>query len=595
MSALSKQIKNIAWIYRPLWKHGKLYLISSVCILGLYSPIEDIIYVRFPEIMIDLLSEGRPFSYIAAVAAVICGLSFLSNAVRKLSRAYFSRKQAEISLKVNREIYERSLRLDYKYIDSPEYYNTYSWAMSEYAGQVNQGRELAVNISQCVLSLAALGTIIASLGPLILAIEVAQLVLHALINLQDNRNRIKQKAEEVPLDRRLDYFHRLFYMKDYAADMKSTPLSETVLDGYAEAGERKVKVVRSFAWKAEFWNCVHEAVFCLTELVIVLYLVQSIVSGRIPEIGMYMTLILCFYRLDSKIDVLTYLLKDVSSLSMNAEKIRAFFEFPSVIEVERARPGITPDGGNFAVEFRNVGFSYDHSAFTLSGLNLSIAPGEKIAVVGENGAGKSTFVKLLLRLYDVKEGEIRINGKAIQEYDVRSLRRRTGVAFQETNIYAMSFAGNVALYGEAPEHVFHEVTELLGLDALLEKNHMGPQAELTREFHEDGIMLSEGEAQKVALARVMSGDFGLLLLDEPSSALDPIAEYRVSQAIMSTANKATTIIIAHRLSTIRDVDRIIVLDGGNIRECGNHEELMALRGKYYEMFTKQAENYTKHS
>lgn len=595
MSALSKQIKNIAWIYRPLWKYGKLYLILSICILGLYSPIEDIIYVRFPEIMIDLLSEGKPFSYIAAVAAIICSLSFLSNAARKLSRAYFSRKQAEISLKVNRDIYERSLRLDYKYIDSPEYYNTYSWTMSEYAEQVNQGRELAVNISQCVLSLAALGAIIASLGPWILAVEAVQLVLHALINQQDNRNRIKQKTAEVPLDRRLNYFHRLFYMKDYAADMKSTPLSETVLDGYAEVGERKVKTVRSFAWKTEFWNCAHEVIFCLTELVIVLYLVQSIVSGRIPEIGMYMTLILCFYRLDSKMDVLTYLLKDVSSLSMNAEKIRAFFELPSEIEADVDCPGIAPEGGNFAVELRNVGFSYDNSAFTLSGLNLSIAPGEKIAVVGENGAGKSTFVKLLLRLYDVKEGEIRINGKAIQEYDVHSLRRRIGVAFQETNIYAMSFAKNVALYGEVPKQAFHEVTELLGLDALLEKNHMGPQTELTREFHEDGIMLSGGEAQKVALARVMSGDFGLLLLDEPSSALDPIAEYRVSQAIMSTANKATTIIIAHRLSTIRDVDRIIVLDGGNIRECGNHEELMALRGKYYEMFTKQAENYTKHS
>lgn len=308
---------------------------------------------------------------------------------------------------------------------------------------------------------------------------------------------------------------------------------------------------------------------------------------------MYMTLLLAFYRLDSKIDILTYLMKDASSLSMNAEKIKAFFEIHSEIETDQKNPGSVPDSGNFSVELRNVGFSYENSDFFLSGLSFSISPGEKIAIVGENGAGKSTFVKLLLRLYDVAEGEIYINGKSIREYDIHALRKKIGVAFQNTNIYAMSFARNISLYGEVSEPALHEVTEMLGLDSVLAKNHTNYQAELTREFHADGIMLSGGEAQKIALARVMSGDFGLLLLDEPSSALDPIAEYKMCQAILSTANKATTIMIAHRLSTIRDADRILVLHQGTICECGDHDQLMALHGRYYEMFTKQAENYVK--
>ncbi len=593
MKSLNHHLKNIAWICKPFWQYGKLYIILSILVLGLYSPIDDIIYVRFPEVMINLLSAGKSFSYIAVVAAIICGISFANNTIRKMARVYFTKKQADISLKVNRDIYEKSLQLDYKYIDSPEYYNTYAWAVGEYAKQVNKGRDFLVSFFQCVFSLAALITIIAALGPWILLVEVVQMVLHTLINKQMNRNTIAQKEATVPLDRRLDYFHRLFYMKDYAADMKSTPLRKSVFHEYSETGKSKLQIVGTFAWKAEFWNTVHEIIFCVTELVIVLYLVRSIISGRIPEVGMYMTLMLSFYRLDSKIDVLTYLMRDASILSMNAEKIKAFFTIKSEIETNNEYSGSSPNQGSFSVELRNVGFSYENSEFSLSGLNLTIKPGEKIAIVGENGAGKSTFVKLLLRLYDVTEGGIYINGKSIREYDVQLLRQRIGVAFQNTNIYAMSFADNISLYGDVTETAIHETAERLGLNTILEKNRTDYHAELTREFHENGIVLSGGEAQKVALARVMSRDFGLLLLDEPSSALDPIAEYQMSQAILSAANKSTTIIVAHRLSTIRDADRIVVLDRGTICEIGSHEELMERNGKYCEMFTKQAENYVR--
>lgn len=593
MEILSNHIRNILWICKPFWKWGKAYIILSVCVLGLYAPIDDLIYVRFPEIMIDLLSRGESFPLIAGIAAFICGISFLNNTVRKLSRIYFTKKQAEIQLRANEEIYKKAVELDYKYIDNPEYYDSYAWAIHEYANQMNQGRELLVSFSQCILSLVALVTLISTVGPWILLVEVVQMFLHAMVNGRVNVTTIKQKEATVPLDRRLEYFHRLFYIKEYAADLKSTPLSKRILGEHNTVGREKIQVIRSFAWRIEFWNIIHEVIFCLTELGIVLYLIQSILSGRIPEIGMYMTLILAFYRLDSKMNTLTYLLRDASILSMNVEKIKSFFAMRSDIETEEGPEKATPDHSKFSVELRNVGFSYEHSEFSLSGLNLTIKPGEKVAIVGENGVGKSTFLKLLLRLYDVTEGEIRMNGKPIQAYHIHALRQRIGVAFQNTNIYAMSFADNISLYGEVPASARYTTEKQLGLDAVLEKHKTDDHGELTREFYEDGILLSGGEMQKIGLARVMSGDFSLLLLDEPSSALDPLSEYKVCQAILSAANQTTTIIVAHRLSTIRDVDRIIVLDSGRICECGTHDELMSRNGKYREMFTKQAENYVR--
>ena len=208
--------------------------------------------------------------------------------------------------------------------------------------------------------------------------------------------------------------------------------------------------------------------------------------------------------------------------------------------------------------------------------------------MGENGAGKSTLAKLLLRLYDIDSGAILYNGKPIGEWDVHELRKRVGIAFQDANLYALTLRENLQYYNPgASDERRMKALKTVGLDRLddMEKT-------VSREFVEDGIMLSGGETQKLALARLLMDDFGLMILDEPSSALDPLAEYKMTKLMFDVSN-TTTIMIAHRLSTIRDADRIYLISGGEVAEQGTHEELMALNGKYAEMFRKQAENYTK--
>lgn len=592
MKNIRRLCGNIAWICRPYRKY-KIYLFLSIIVMGLYSPIDDLIYVRYPEIILGLLANGESFYYISAVAALISIAAFLNNAILKIARAYFTKKQALIGLCANREIYDKAMRIDYKYIDNPEYFDHFEWAVSEYTKQIEQGRMFLIRFAQCALSLILLSTVIATLGPWILLVECVQMLLHVIVNVSVNSNTMKYKEAAIPLDRRLGYFHRLFYLKEYAADMKSTPIGEIAKTSYDDYGNRKLKVLTKYTWRIELLNVLHEAILCGAEIIIMIYLIKSILEGSIPKIGMYITLSLSFYRLDSKIDEFTHLLKDANILAMNVEKIREFFKFESNIERDTEYEKIHLENGSCSVELRNVCFSYENSGFSLFKLNLSVRPGEKIAIVGENGAGKSTFVKLLLRLYDVDDGTITINGRSIKEYDVHQMRSRIGVAFQNTNIYAMSLAENVSLYQHLSEEDLRKTAKKLGLDELLEKNCADYDSELTREFFEDGILLSGGEAQKIGLSRVMSGDFSLLLLDEPSSALDPLAEYKLSQAILGTANRTTTIMIAHRLSTVRDADRIVVMSHGQICESGKHDELMNAKGVYYEMFTKQAENYVK--
>lgn len=592
MKSIRNMCSNIAWICKPYKKYG-LYLLLSIVIMGLYSPIEDFLYVYTPEIILNLLTDGKPFHVVVAIAALLTFAAFLNSAILKLARAYFTKKKTSISLQANREIYEKAVHVDYKYIDDPKYYDNFAWAVEEYSPQLENARKFLIDFAQCMLSIVLLSTLIATLGPWILLAEVIQSLLHVVVNKYLNAISIKYKEDLIPVDRRLGYFHRLFYLKEYAADMKSTMLGKIAGESYDNCGEQKLKVQSKYVWKLELLHILHEAVLCVTEIIIVIYIIKNIINGNIPEAATYITLMLSFYRLDSKIYILTYLLRDANILSMNVERIRKFFKLESKIENDVGPDKVQPENGCFSVELKDVGFSYDNSDFSLSNLNLSIQPGEKIAIVGENGAGKSTFMKLLLRLYDVDSGTIYINGRPIKDYDVRRMRSRIGVAFQNTNIYAMSFADNISLYHPVTAEKMRETAKQLGLDDVLKKNCADYDAQLTREFFEDGVLLSGGEAQKVGLSRVMSGDFSLLLLDEPSSALDPLAEYKLSEAILSAANQTTTIMVSHRLSSVRDADRIIVMDHGQICESGTHSALMEAKGKYYEMFTKQAENYVK--
>ena len=214
-----------------------------------------------------------------------------------------------------------------------------------------------------------------------------------------------------------------------------------------------------------------------------------------------------------------------------------------------------------------------------------------MAIVGENGAGKTTLTKLLLRLYDTDSGELLINGRNIKDYDVHGLRLSIGTVFQELRVLAMSLRDNLTVYNEVSDEKLCEVLETVGLSDILKRTGGSLDTMISREFTEDGISLSGGEAQKLMLARLFTKRFGLLILDEPSSALDPLAEARLMQNILDVSNTATTVMIAHRLSTVKDFDCIYHIENGRIIESGTHGELMARKGKYYEMFVKQGEKY----
>lgn len=242
---------------------------------------------------------------------------------------------------------------------------------------------------------------------------------------------------------------------------------------------------------------------------------------------------------------------------------------------------------------KDVHFTYPGNAEpTINGVSMHIRQGEKIALVGYNGAGKSTLIKLLLRLYDPSCGAIEFAGKGITDYPLADYRERYGALFQDFEIIATSLGHNINM-SDAPLNT-ELADEVLRKAAFWERFQALPagyDTQLTKEFEDQSIGLSGGEAQKIALARVLYADSAVIILDEPSSALDPIAEYQLNKTVTELAEDKTVIIISHRLSTTRFVDKIYMLENGQIIEQGDHDALLVRKGKYAEMFAVQAEKY----
>ncbi|MBQ7910881.1 MAG: ABC transporter ATP-binding protein, partial [Clostridia bacterium] len=278
------------------------------------------------------------------------------------------------------------------------------------------------------------------------------------------------------------------------------------------------------------------------------------------------------------------------------QNLRSFLEYEPKI---KANPeGVVAGGGEIVVE--NVKYRYGGAETdTLHGVSLRIAPGEKIALVGQNGSGKSTFVKLLLHLYEPSEGSITMDGVPMNDHTLASWRGVFKPVFQDYSIFALSVAENILTRpmrkdpeGEAADRAVVEnaLKQSGAYDRVMKMPH-GMDTVLTREFDDKGEVLSGGEAQKIALSRVFASDAPVVILDEPTSALDPVAEYQLFENMMQACADRAVVFISHRLSSAVPADRVYLFEEGRVVESGTHRELMERGGHYADMFHKQAESY----
>ena len=248
----------------------------------------------------------------------------------------------------------------------------------------------------------------------------------------------------------------------------------------------------------------------------------------------------------------------------------------------------------FEIEFRNVSFRYpDTDRYVLNNVSFRFAIGDRLAIVGENGSGKSTFIKLLCRLFDPTEGEILLNGIDVQKYSLEEYQKLFSMVFQDYHLFARTLGENVAGAQAYSRHAAEQALRDAGFGARLDAMPNGLDTMLYKDWDQSGVTLSGGEAQKVAIARALYKDAPFIILDEPTAALDPLAEADIYAHFNSVSGDRTALYISHRLSSCRFCDHILVFDQGEIIEYGRHEELLHRHGKYAELWHAQAQYYTE--
>lgn len=273
-----------------------------------------------------------------------------------------------------------------------------------------------------------------------------------------------------------------------------------------------------------------------------------------------------------------------------AHRYIEFLQFPAAMK----KGTKTVKQGEHTIEFHHVSFKYPRTEkLVLNDINLTIKSGEHLSIVGLNGAGKTTFIKLLCRLYDVTSGEILVDGMNIKEYSNEEYRKLFAVVFQDFELFAFSLRENIAFGERADESEIERVLKLAGLWEDVQKLPNGLDTMIYKSFDENGTDLSGGQRQKTAIARALYRNAPVVILDEPTAALDPVAEYEVYRQFNSLVGGKTAVYISHRLSSCKFCDRIVVFADDTIKESGTHDELAAIDGGIYaKMFAEQAKYYT---
>jgi ATP-binding cassette subfamily B protein len=392
--------------------------------------------------------------------------------------------------------------------------------------------------------------------------------------------------------RELDYLRYLGASDDTAKEVKLFGLSDFLVGRFRTLAEKFYSDGRALMIRRSAWGTVFAFLGSVGYYSAYVVIIFRAVSGSL-SIGDLTFLAGSFRQLRS---LLEGILSRFTSVSQGAIYLQDLFEFfeirPRIVTVAQPKPFPRPIREGF--RFENVGFRYQHSErWANRHLTFTLRAGERLALVGENGAGKTTLIKLITRLYDPTEGRILLDGVDLREHDPAEVRREVGVIFQDYLRYQMTMAQNIAV-GNIDRQSDRELIEAAARQslahALAERLPARYDQELGRRFR-GGVELSGGEWQKVALARAFFRDAQLLILDEPTAALDARAEYEVFQRFADLTNGRTAVLISHRFSTVRMADRILVLERGEMLEIGSHEELLALGGRYAELFDLQASGY----
>ena len=586
-----KFMVSVAWKEKP-----SLFVVYGILFVA--QLIQKAQLVILPKFLIDelvLILEGAPkdthLHNVMLYVALICGSNLLANVMSNVAFQWRSVLEEWFNEYFEVWLAEHTMQMDFEHTEDPDALDQLnrakegiSWYSGGVVGVLNSVYTLIGNIAV----LLGVSTIILVTCPLLLPVQIIGLVLISMFNARNNKIEIESYKDLAGINRIFGYF--LFQLADFSYgkeirlyDSAEMMLKKTDVESRKMAGVWTTMAEKQCknAWAMDAVNAARDGISYF--YIGLLALLKKITVG---DFSMCITSASELYR--GMLGVVQGC-QDIAKRCVYANQFLKLLEYP--IALSKGDKKVS--GDTHVIEFSHVSFKYPRSEqYVLKDINLKITSGEHLSVVGLNGAGKTTFIKLLCRLYDVTEGEILIDGINIKEYSEEEYRKLFAVVFQDFQLFAFSLRDNIALCDTAKEDEVNRVLELSGFYEDAKKLPEGLDTMLYKSFDEKGTELSGGQQQKTAIARALYKNAPIVILDEPTAALDPVAEYDIYRSFDTLVGGKTAIYISHRLSSCKFCDRIAVFAENTIKEYGTHDELVEKKnGIYAELFAAQAQYY----
>ena len=571
---------------------GSKYFIYKF-LQSIFSALIPLVLLTLPGLLINtLVHDELNWNACIMYTCLILFLPLLNHFINFFLNYVLKKIKLKVELGIDIQFYKHILKMDYELYDNPDIQINKTRSLSALSKVWNVSDILFGFITQAI-SLVTVIIIISILNPVLIFIVVFFSILLSIIKNKANKKlfTLDQKGSEI--DRRMWGITYMLDEKDYAKEIRLFKIYDLLLTEYKKVNQESIDLNMDYFGKQSIpSNCNAFFEFAQNALIYT-YLIFNVVKNAMP-IGDF-TIYLSYYsRFRGALNGFLSSFLELAKISLNVDELNQFMNLPAKIN---SSGNLSVDYSKKSViEFRNVSFKYPGSdIYALKNVNLTIDFNEKLCIVGSNGAGKSTFIKLLTRLYSPTDGMILLNGRNIADYDAEEYRELFAPVFQDFVEYYFSIGINIALTTNYDINKLDNIASQCHLNDLIYKLPKGYDTQVGKWIDPTGIEPSGGENQRIAIARALYKGGEIYILDEPTAALDPNAEYEIYTQFNDMIKNKTAVLVTHRLSAVQLADKVAVFDGGQVVEYGTHAELYAKGGIYTEMFDKQAQFYRDNS
>ena len=570
--------------------------------ITLIKPIGDIVGTLLnsyaPKYVLSFIEDDLPFNTIIMYTVIICLIMMILDVISTTCYNSFEFEYRKTEGYVEKKRMDKLFHTDFKNMESPDFLDYAQRAKTAlnrgkgFHGVLYQSRNFIAQGTLMILSAALIG--IQNLLMMIIFIVISFGIVK-ISSFFTKRDKIKFSDAMAPTWRKMNYLESTTKNFDFAKDIRLFNMSNAFFNQLSGVNETYKELNRKHHNRMVLWEVSLGSVLIVQKILMYTWLVYNVVTGayQISDFVLYVGLVSTFH---ASVGYVNWIYSDMRTNSLMINDYRNFVDWKEDRETADEKDGHITEINldKFELRFENVSFKYPgHDNYVLKNVNLTIKNGAKLAVVGVNGAGKTTFIKLMMKLYEPSEGRILLNDVDIKEYNREEYFKLFSPVFQNVECFAMPIYQNISFAEEDKTDMnkINEVLEQSGLSEKINSYEKGIHTNLLKIFDKEGIDLSGGEKQRLAMARALYKDGKVVILDEPTAALDALAEDRMYREFENMIYGKTAVFISHRLGSTRFCDKIAMFEDGTIVEEGTHEELMAKNGKYAYMFGIQSQYY----